>query len=343
MKIDDILKILREELSRGCYRKNDLFPSEYDLSERFGVNKKTVNKAVALLVAEGFLARGKRGQGTKVVSEISFPQGLLVFLGQIVHPYYAKVYTGIQTVAFQKNYLLSCVSPPIADLSSALHKLENSPQVKGVFTHAYGFDIALKGKPVFFIEESVHPIQVGKHQVVCNSYDGGYEMMKNVLSRGHRNIVIYYNPALAARRLTGFHDAMRQEGIADFQERTFYGLDFSEFDARIIFKKMLQKYPEFTAIVTASDDDVLRMIKAMDWAQFPWREKKIALTGFGNVAGISDIFPIATVDQHPFRLGKCAAERMFEVIQNNEPGKVVYEEIDVELLNLQNIRRIISE
>ena len=40
-KMTVILRTLREELKQGQYEQNSRFPSEYDLAERFGVNKKT--------------------------------------------------------------------------------------------------------------------------------------------------------------------------------------------------------------------------------------------------------------------------------------------------------------
>ena len=164
-------------------------------------------------------------------------------------------------------------------------------------------------------------------------------MMKNVWAAAFAILSFIIILRFAARRLTGFHDAMHQEGIADFQERTFYGLDFSEFDARIIFKKMLQKYPEFTAIVTAKWRWRSAYDKSNGLGSIPMEETKIALTGFGNVAESATFFrsrPLISI----LPSGKCAAERMFEVIQNNEPGKSRLWRKSLKLLNLQNIRRI---
>ena len=62
-KTESIVEILKQELAEGKYPVNSRFPSEYELSDRFNVNKKTANKAVTLLVTEGLLERGRGGKG----------------------------------------------------------------------------------------------------------------------------------------------------------------------------------------------------------------------------------------------------------------------------------------
>ena len=59
------------------------------------------------------------------------------------------------------------------------------------------------------------------------------------------------------------------------------------------------------------------------------------MTGFGNLQGISDVYPIATVDQHPVRIGAEAYRLLLEKIEH--PEKTVQEFLDTELVNLQNI------
>ncbi|MBO4632460.1 MAG: hypothetical protein J5858_11110, partial [Lentisphaeria bacterium] len=70
-------------------------------------------------------------------------------------------------------------------------------------------------------------------------------------------------------------------------------------------------------------------LKKMDW------EGKIAMVGFGNLPGISDVYPIATVDQHPMRIGAEAYRLLMKKIA--EPDTVIQEFLDTELVNLQNI------
>ena len=59
------------------------------------------------------------------------------------------------------------------------------------------------------------------------------------------------------------------------------------------------------------------------------------MVGFGNLPGISDVYPIATVDQHPVRIGAEAYRLLLEKI--DDPEKTVQELLDTEPVNLQNI------
>jgi GntR family transcriptional regulator len=55
-------------IARGEYSRGALLPPETDLAQRFGVSRQTVNRALAILEAEG-LVRVERPRGT-IVSEI---------------------------------------------------------------------------------------------------------------------------------------------------------------------------------------------------------------------------------------------------------------------------------
>lgn len=110
-KLEPILKTLRRELEDGRYAHLAHFPSEYELSERFGVNKKTANKAVSLLVAGGLLVRGTRGQGTRVVSGLLFHREQIAFIGDLLRLIRPMFFMG-----FERRH-----EPPVSgDLSFAV-------------------------------------------------------------------------------------------------------------------------------------------------------------------------------------------------------------------------------
>ena len=87
-------------------------------------------------------------------------------------------------------------------------------------------------------------------------------------------------------------------------------------------------------MVSCSDDDILRMIISMRRQGIEWEGRK-AMIGFGNIPGISSVYPIATVDQHPLRIGAEAYRLLLKKIA--DPDTVIQEYLDTELVNLQNI------
>ena len=330
-KTESILQILRQELSDGKYPVNSRFPSEYELSDRFDVNKKTVNKAVTLLVSEGLLERGRGGKGTIVCTTAKFPRYHVVFLGILQHSYFARIGHGIQTAALEHNSLMSVVSPAIEQFHTVLQSLNNS-NIDGILTTSYGMLPEMK-KPVLYLEdqcgETVYP-----DYVACDSYAAGYQLMQEILARGHRNIVILFHYLNNPKRLEGFYKAMNEAGITNGKERTFISMDFSQGEANMIYRQMQTKFPGFTTIAACSDDDAFRIIKTMQHYGIQW-ENKIAVAGIGNIPSISSFYPIATVEQHPFRIGGIAFRKLLQKIQ--KPDLQIRELVDVEVVNSKNI------
>ena len=330
-KIGTILQTLRAELNAKKYALNSRFPSEYLLAERFGVNKTTANKAVALLTAEGYLKRGRGGQGTIVVRQDAFPKKHIVFIGDIKHSFIALLLYGVQAAALADHSLVSLAAPPPENLNEVLNELKTM-KIDGIITISYWFlpDIEI---PIIYLEDKVGNMKTPDY-VACDSYQAGYQMMRELLRRGHRDIVLLFRMQNNPDRLRGYYDAMREAGIMDYEKRTFLVMEATSGESKLLLKQIIRKYPNFTAIAASSDDDIHNMIISMRQEGVEWEYRK-AMAGFGNVPGISDVYPIATVDQHPVRLGAEAYRLLLEKIDN--PEKTVQKLLDTELVNLQNI------
>lgn len=326
-----ILQTLREELNAGKYELNSRFPSEYQLAERFGVNKTTANKAVALLIVEGYLKRGRGGQGTIVVRQYAFPKKHLAFIGDIRQPLDAAMLHGIQATALADHSLVSLTAPPPENLNEVLNELKNM-KIDGIITTSYWF-LPETGIPTIYLEDNVGNLKTPDY-VACDSYQAGYQMMNELLKRGHRDIVLLCQASNNQDRLRGYYDAMREAGIVDYEKRTFQVMEATIGESKLLLRRILRRYPDFTAVAACSDNDIHRMITSMRQEGVDW-EGKIAMVGFGNVPGISDVYPIATVDQHPLRIGAEAYRLLLEKIEH--PEKNVQELLDTELVNLQNI------
>ena len=330
-KTESISQILKEELIQGKYPVNSRFPSEYELADRFGVNKKTINKAVTLLVSDGFLERGRGGKGTIVCATSKFPKHHVVYLGSLRQSYFAKLGDGIQMAALENNSILSVVTPTIEQFHSVLKNLDNS-NIDGILTSSYGLLPEMK-KPVIYMEDQNGDIKYPDY-VACDSYAAGYNLMKEIISRGHRNIVLLFHFMNNPKRLHGFYDAMKEAGITDYKERTFMSMEFTVEESNMFLSRMRRKFPGFTAVAACSDDDIFRVIRSMQHFGIQW-EGKIAMAGFGNIPEISSFYPIATVEQYPVRIGRLAYSKLLQKITTPEVS--IRELIDTELINIGNI------
>ncbi|MDJ0595920.1 MAG: phosphonate metabolism transcriptional regulator PhnF [Pleurocapsa sp. MO_226.B13] len=70
-----IAQKLKESIQQGVYQAEEKLPSEHQLSDRFGVNRHTLRKAIALLKDEGLL-RTDKGRGIFVATPpLEYPIG----------------------------------------------------------------------------------------------------------------------------------------------------------------------------------------------------------------------------------------------------------------------------
>ena len=102
-KTETILQTLKNELHCGTYPQGGLFASEPKLVRRFGVSRITINKITEQLVREGYLCRGAKGAGTRVVNTAPYPLGTIAYLGPLNNPYYNMLENEIQKNAMERG------------------------------------------------------------------------------------------------------------------------------------------------------------------------------------------------------------------------------------------------
>ena len=169
-------------------------------------------------------------------------------------------------------------------------------------------------------------------------------MMNEIFRHGHREILLFCSEhpntpfsASKAPRVCGFHQAMMEHGVKDFEERTCYLAPESLEDAKTFLRVFLKKYPETTLIATDSDNSA-ETIHAAALSLGIECPGKIALTGFGNITNL----PIASVDQHPERQGELAARGLIEKFHHPETSFSWVQFVEASLVNTELIPIILN-
>lgn len=336
-KTPAILKTLRKELEAGKYPVNSRFPSEYELANRFDINKTTANKLVAALVAEGLLARGKRGCGTRVLKETPFPKGQIIFFAKLPAYHVVPMLQGAIERSFHEKYTITPLAPP-SNFARVLSMLPGSP-FKGILTTAYDIVEAPAGIPVIHIDQEFPESDKIHHAVNADIYSGSYDMMKEALKTGHRNIVITlsdYSGIHLGKVINGFRQAMAEAGITDIDKREFSIQEYCYHGFKITFRKIIKTYPDVTLIATESDNDVVYFQQVIR-TDFPEYMHKIRFIGMGHVAKLAEYNNFATVDQHMTQLGAIAVDKIIDMIENGEPEQALRETIPCELCNVNTL------
>lgn len=338
-KFDSIYLKLKSQLDEGIYPAGSRFPSESTLADEFSVNKMTMNKVVSMLVNDGYLQRGVRGAGTRVLAPALRLRGTMVFLSPLTN-YAVEVLQGVYSECARQNFAVIVESPEIEELGHRMQLL-CSQNISGVISATFGVPLLPENMLSVCVDSEVRPLAAGQNVqfVNSNNFQGGVQMMQEIIKRGHREILIYsierfnHRPdAPQTPRVNGFHKVMRSAGIFDADARTFYGAHRSLEDAKYFLQDYLERYPA-TTIIACDSDPAAELIHTAALQLNLDCPGAIALTGFGNVTNL----PIASVNQNPRRQGELAARSIIEAALNNrnEPAENI--EVETTVINVEYI------
>ena len=334
---EHIYRTLKKRLEEYHYPAESKFPSEYILAKEFDISKVTANKIVSRLVEQGYLKRGVRGSGTRVLKRLFRPLGHIAFIGKL-NAYTVEILRGVQQECLRQHVFPVVFSPNADELTFCLSTM-NRENVMGIITVGYGIIRLPDELPTVCLDCSwPHEVSSGTLSFISSdNFDGGKKMIREVLRRGHREIAIFSserfvfsNDAPVTPRISGFHAALREAGFPDCAERTFYGMPDSLPDAQASLSAILKKYPQVSIICTDSDHsaDLLHHAARRLHIDCPG---KIALTGFGNVTHLD----IASVNQFPERQGQLAVRR---IMTSGSDERAANEEVvETELTGIEAI------
>lgn len=341
-KTDKIFTELKKRLEDGIYPENSKFPSESLLADEFNVNKMTINKIVSMLAEQKYLIRGLRGAGTRVAEISARPRGAIAFLSPLT-PYTIQILRGVYAEAIRFNFHVIVESPPIDELEHRLKMLKNA-NIKGVISATYGIPKLPDDMLLFCIDTNPAGNNPQVHFINSDNYLGGTQMMTEILRHGHREILIFsserfhsdYN-APKTPRVQGFHKILQDNGINDFEERTFYSAPSSLADAKYFLETYLKRFPATTLIAADSDGSAAILHSAALQLDIDC-PGKIALTGFGNISPL----PIANVNQNPERQGELAARYLIDYTMNGINCAPPLELVETSLTNIELIPIILN-
>ena len=191
-KYKEIVELLKAELAQGKYPVGSRFPSEYELGNRFDCSRLTANKAVKMLVAEGWLERGVRGSGTRVRQLSQFSKGTVLYLGLLAHVFFSTLLSGVSNRANFRGYYVTVGNPNASEFNGFLARAYASRKFVGIVTDAYGyFDELCPGLPVVYIDTCDRIYHPEKNYVACDNAGGARKMIRTLVAHGYLNSVIY--------------------------------------------------------------------------------------------------------------------------------------------------------
>jgi DNA-binding LacI/PurR family transcriptional regulator len=344
-----IYRHIRDLIERGRLEEGDYLPAERDLAAQLGVSPGTIMKAMRRLKAGGYVER-RKGHGTRVLSagirEERDRRAVLVLLGDIQHPFYAAIYSGIQAVLHERDYkpLLIETGDLCEREKAAILKHRDRvggflvvPAIDNSNQALYG-ELLSREIPFVFIDRYVSGFDVDA--VVSDNVQGGYLATSHLLELGHRRIALVGLTGVVSQqhRLEGYRQALTEHDVP-FDESLVYSREEAPYeDGQRMGSVILRDHPDVTAAFCLRDDIAWGFLNAVkDGGRVVPEE--FSVVGYNDNREICSRLrpPLTTVRQPKVALGGRAARRMVQILSGEPVEEPKVLSLPVELVERESV------
>jgi len=320
---EKIARWILDQIDSGTFGVGSKIPSEYELAEKFSVNKTTANKAVATLVAKGILKRGRGAAGTVVASVSTFPKGVLgICIGILGASSFALVLQGFQRRAFQRGYATQLYCAPQTDEIATLTSTLTSSSLQGMLVTHATLGTVSADYPIIYLNDIPQGIPENKlHVIRTGNREGGYLIGKHLLQLGHKQIVCTRQSEFSeslVERTKGVAQAMTE---AELPEPAVYITGARREEMQRVVSQILSEHPQTTASACDGDKVSLTLIDVLrdQGIRVP---EQISVTGFSNLEEMQRVLSITTIDDRAQDTGMLAADRLIDLLEGRASGHI---------------------
>jgi LacI family transcriptional regulator len=326
--IKDIAKALNISVSSVSRALRDT----YDVSQE--TREKVLAVAQELKYKPNFNATGLAKRSTHNIG---------VVLPYITNNYFSAVITGVQEVAYSKDFTITLFltndSPereaavtqnlPISSLDGLLVSVSSNSNSCNHFQ-----ELMDQGLPIVFFDRVPGDIKTSK--VLQENYVGAFEAVEHLFKRGYRRIAHIAGPKelnFTQKRLQGYIDALKKHNIPVREEWIIYS-GFTQESGEKDTYELLKCRQKPDAIFAVNDRKAVGALVALKNKKIIIG-KEMGLIGFGNDPIGSLITPTLTTIAVPaFDIGKISCELLLKHIKKRNflpeeiilPGKLIVRE-----------------
>jgi DNA-binding LacI/PurR family transcriptional regulator len=254
-----------------------------------------------------------------------------VVLCSIPNSFFAEVISGIESIAYSKDYLL-IITQNLESYEREVKNLENltwrsvdgllislSTETKDL--HHFQ-ELYEQGLPMVFFDRVTDAIPA--HRVITDNTGGAYAATRHLIERGYKRIAtITSTPFLSItmERLEGYKKALTEHEMPVREEYIQYcphgGMMVEEIETALNALMQLPEPPD--ALLTASDRITIGSYSLIQKRGLVIPDN-IAVAGFSNF-NAPELFnpPLTTVRQNAFEMGKIATELLIHQIESKRP------------------------
>jgi LacI family transcriptional regulator len=166
---------------------------------------------------------------------------------------------------------------------------------------------------IVFVDRT--PSRITADSVVEDNYGGAYEATAHLIGHGHRRIAFIGDArsiATTGRRLDGYHAALSNAGVPLVPEMVVLGVTSTEEAVTATARLMALAEPP-TALLSSNARSSIGVVPALKSVG----RTDLAVISFGDFPLAQALHPAVTVvDQDPVAVGRLAATRLFERLEN---------------------------
>lgn len=308
-KSDLLYESMLTMIRSGELKPGDKFPSEYELAEKYSVNKTTANKVVARLVAAGLLRRTRGRGGTIVSGTTGSPKGVIGYKLQLLSGqlFSARLLYGAQQAASANNYALQYIG-------YEEHEEAQWRQIAGC--NLSGLLMTCSNTPPDFLQIPCINVDLRPgNYIYSDDFTGGKLVAELLFSRGHRKVTAITNLSRESPRLRGFCTYLEACGIPERMIKIISIPSSGIFNPLALWQEIQNIAPGTTGIFCASDAIALQLILQLKELGIEC-PRDISICGYGNMPLSHFLHPMTSVDQFAENMGYTACSKLIEIIEN---------------------------
>ena len=331
-KYEIVADSISEEIRTGHYPDGALLPTEEQLTEKYGVSRQTIRKALSVLQEKGIIEK-RQGSGSfvKILNPGAGSRKVAVITTYIDDYIFPGQLRGVEEVLSKNNYsaFISATRNRICNERRILEGILKNPVagilVEGTKTALPNPNIGLYKKlfelniPIVFFN-SRYPGLTGPLYICADNYNGGYELTTYLLNKGHKKIASIFkaDDIQGHERYSGYISAMFDNKLYVSDGMTiWYTTETKEsiFDEP---EKILSALGDATAVVCYNDEIAFNLIKFLT-AHGKRVPEDIAVVSFDNssLSKISAI-KIPSLSYDNKNIGAIAAKKLVDILSGRK-------------------------
>lgn len=340
-KYEALARALRQMILSGTYGAGDLLPTEAVLTERFGVSRQTVRKALEQLAADGLIEK-RQGSGSRVTGAVLLTRRrrvavLLTYPGEYTHPTLLgdmrdvlarsgceiRVFTTDDRVSDERTALLTILDGGFSGVITESVKTALPDPNLDLYAELTG-----RGVPAVFMRGACTEFDKVP-RVDDGSYDGAYMLTRYLIERGRTKIggIFKSDDARGHRRYLGFVTALNDSGIPVPDDAIMW---FSSEDRRAVLERgetaLLRKYIEertdgLSAVIVYNDEIAYHFIRELSAAHISVPEQ-LSVVSFDNshYCTLCPV-PMTSLGHDGVTEGTAAAELLLDALAGKAPSE----------------------